>query len=132
MKRSKLIACTVAGALLTATAAGGALHSGAAVPTGVKCPTKALPLQVNSIAPATKAALAAEDTTTKPWVVGAWLATSDPNWGPDVKSQCGGTARKKTVVVYINLQVYKSASLSSRVDFVSRFSDGYEVWETAH
>jgi hypothetical protein len=132
MKRSKLTACLAIGALLTATAAGGALHSETAVRTGIECPKKALPLEINSIAPATKAALAAEDAATKPQVVGAWLASSDPNWGADVKSQCGGTARKKTVVVYINLRVYNSASLSSRVDFVARYRKGYEVWETAH
>jgi hypothetical protein len=49
-----------------------------------------------------------------------------------VKTQCGAAARTKTVIVYVNLRAFKSASLSSRVDFVARYSSGYKVWEVAH
>ena len=100
--------------------------------TGVACPKTALALEVNSIAPAATAALADESAASKPQVVSASLATLDADRGSMAKRQCGAKAWQRTVVVYINLRAYKSASLSSRVDFVARFADGYKVWEVVH
>jgi hypothetical protein len=97
------------------------------------CPSGLLPLQTNSIGPATAAALAHEDPKNRPLVVSASLATVDPNRGGIAKRQCGATVWSRTVVVYIRLRAFgRSASLSSRVDFVGRFRGGYRVWQVVH
>jgi hypothetical protein len=97
------------------------------------CPHGALPLEANSIAPATAAALAREDPKSRPQVIGARLARADVERGPIAKRACGTAVWSRTVVVYIRLRKYSfSASLSERVDFVARFKGGYRVWQVVH
>ena len=97
------------------------------------CPRAALPLTANSIAPASRVALAREKPSARPQVTGAVFARDDRNRGPQAGTQCGAKARARTVVVYIDLRAFHpSASLSERVSFVARFRNGYRVWEVAH
>jgi hypothetical protein len=97
------------------------------------CPRGILPLETNSIGPATAAALAREDPKSRPLVVSAALASVDRQRGPIARRQCGTTVWRRTVVVYIRLRAFgNSASLSSRVDFVGRFKGGYLVWQLVH
>jgi hypothetical protein len=97
------------------------------------CPRGLLPLAPNSIGPAAAVALAKEDPKTRPLVTAAIGAPSDPNRGPIARRQCGQAAWQRTIVVYIRLRAYgRSASLSSRVDFVGRFKGGYRVWQVVH
>jgi hypothetical protein len=97
------------------------------------CPRAPLALQANSIGPAAAAALAHEDRSSRPLVVGAVLAAADRERGPIAKRECGARVWQRTVVVYIRLRSFlPSASLSERVSFVSRFEGGYRVWQVAH
>ncbi len=97
------------------------------------CPRGILPLQPNSIGPAAAAALAREDPKSRPLVVGATIATADQGRGGIARRQCGAVVWQRTVVVYIRLRAFgRSASLSSRVDFVGRFRGGYRVWQVVH
>jgi hypothetical protein len=49
------------------------------------------------------------------------------------KTECGTQVWRRTVVVYITLRAFlPSASLSERVSFVSRFRNGYRVWQIVH
>jgi hypothetical protein len=97
------------------------------------CPRGILPLQPNSIGPAAAAALAREDPKSRPLVVGATIATADQGRGGIARRQCGAAVWQRTVVVYIRLRAFgRSASLSSRVDFVGRFGGGYRVWQVVH
>ena len=132
MKTPKLLLCSAIAVLMTLALAAGTPATSSTRSSGVSCPKKALNLEANSISPAATVALAKEKKSTKPQVVSVALASVDQDRGPMAKSQCGGTAWKKTVVVYIHLRKYHSASLSSRVDFVSRFQNGYRVWEIVH
>lgn len=53
--------------------------------------------------------------------------------GGQVKTQCGATVFRRTVVVDLFFpKMLPSASLSQGTVFVSLFSDGYRVWEKAH
>jgi hypothetical protein len=97
------------------------------------CPHGALPLPANAIGPAAAAALRREDPKTRPLVVSTTLASRDNERGPEAKRQCGSLVWSRTVVVYIDLRAFHpSASLSERVDFVSRFRNGWRVWEVVH
>jgi hypothetical protein len=97
------------------------------------CPHGLRPLESNSIGPAAAAALAREDPKTRPLVVSATLASVDRERGPIAKRQCGRAIWQRTVVVYIRLRAFgRSASLSSRVDFVARTRGGYRVWQVVH
>ena len=97
------------------------------------CPRGILPLERNSIGPAVATALAREDPKSRPLVVGATIATADRERGGIARRQCGATVWQRTVVVYIRLRAFgRSASLSSRVDFVGRFKGGYRVWQVVH
>jgi hypothetical protein len=97
------------------------------------CPRAALPLTANSIAPASRVALAREKPSARPQVTGAVFARTDTNRGPQAGKLCGAKARARTVVVYIDLRAFHpSASLSERVSFVARFRNGYRVWAVAH
>jgi hypothetical protein len=97
------------------------------------CPRGILPVETNSIGPAAAAALAREDPKSRPLVVAAISAPGDTNRGPIAKRQCGTTVWQRTIVVYIRLRAFgRSASLSSRVDFVGRFKGGYRVWQVVH
>jgi len=98
------------------------------------CPQGALPLSgTNPIAPAANAALRKVPTKEKPQVRGANLATADLQRGRQVRYQCGQAVAARTVVVYILRRAYLPAqSASQGVYFVSRFANGYRVWQTAH
>ena len=114
--------------LAVASGAGATRHS-----SSVACPGAALPLTTNSIAPASRVALARETPKSRPQVTGADFASTDRQRGGTAKTQCGKRAWQRTVVVYIDLRAYQpSASLSQRVSFVSRFGGGYRVWEIVH
>jgi len=114
--------------LAAVSGAGAASHS-----RSVACPRGALPLAANSIAPATRVALAREGSTSRPQVTGASFASTDRGRGGIAKSQCGKRAWQRTVVVYVDLRAFHpSTSLSERVSFVSRFAGGYRVWEIVH
>ena len=115
-------------ALLVVPAAGAAKHA-----RSTACPSGALPLTANSIAPASRVALAHEKPSARPQVTGAVFARDDTNRGPQARTQCGAKARARTIVVYIDLRAFHpSASLSQRVSFVARFRGGYRVWEIVH
>ena len=124
MRRSALILFLP---LVVASAAGATRHS-----SSLRCPRTALPLTVNSIAPASRVALARESPKSRPQVTGADFASTDLQRGGTAKRQCGKRAWQRTVVVYIDLRAYSSPSLSERVSFVSRFRGGYRVWEIVH
>lgn len=109
-----------------------AASSGAAAEQ-VDCPRSALPLGANALAPATRVALAKEPASAKAQVVSASLAWADTQRGKQVAFQCGRRARERTVVVYVLRRALLPAqSASQGVYFVSRFRDGYRVWEIAH
>ncbi len=97
------------------------------------CPHGTLPLEANSIAPATRAALAREKPSSRGQVTGALFASMDPSRGGPARTQCGRRAWRRTVVVYIDLRAFHpSASLSKRVTYVARFRNGYRVWQIVH
>ena len=100
--------------------------------SSLACPRTALPLTANSIAPASRVALARESAKSRPQVTGADFASTDLQRGGTAKRQCGKRAWQRTIVVYIDLRAYSSPSLSERVSFVSRFRGGYRVWEIVH
>jgi hypothetical protein len=112
--------------------AGGAASSPAA--RVAQCPSGALALPANPIAPASQAALRAEQTRDRPQVVAAVIASGDSSpRARQVRTMCGAGAASRTVVVSITLRVLlPSQSLSQRVSFVSRFGSGYRVWLVAH
>lgn len=117
-------------ALLAALAAAPAATSPAA--NGIPCP-KALALGRNPIAPGSRAALAHESKSSDPVVTAAAVAPHDPERGGQVRHDCGRAVWQRTVVVHITLRaLLPSASLSERVDFVSRTAAGWRVWEVAH
>ena len=96
-------------------------------------PRGLLRLPANAIGPASDAALRRESRKLKPVVIAARLASVDPERGFAAKSECGARVWKRTVVVYITLtSLLPSSSLSERVDFVGRFSDGYQLWQVVH
>lgn len=104
---------------------------------GDGCPQGALPLGENPVSAAADVALTQESTKDEPQVTGATIAPDDSDRGPQARRQCGSEVWRRTVVVYITLRRYQhppeiSASLSERVDFVSRFKDGYRVWQLVH
>jgi len=97
------------------------------------CPRGALPLLANSIAPASRAALAREKAASHGQVTGALFASMDPTRGAPARTQCGRRTWRRTIVVYIDLRAFHpSASLSERVSYVARFSRGYRVWQIVH
>jgi hypothetical protein len=99
----------------------------------VVCPRNARPLEANSLALATLAALKAEGKKARPLAVGAWLAPSDDQRGAMVRAECGAAVWRKTVVVYIRRQsALPAQSASQGVDFVARLPTGYRVWQVAH
>jgi hypothetical protein len=119
----------LASASLLAVPAAGAVSQAPAV----ACPRGALALTINSIAPASRVALAHEKPSSRPQVTEAVFARDDTSRGPIAKTQCGARARARTVVVYIDLRAFHpSTSLSERVSFVARFRTGYRVWEIVH
>jgi hypothetical protein len=77
--------------------------------------------------------------TTSAWtlhgatVVWSKVATATGTRGSEVAFQCGKTIQGRTIVVELRFpKELPSASLSEGVVFVSRFKDGYQVWERAH
>jgi len=110
-----------------------AVASGAPKSRAVRCPSSALPLAANSIAPASQAALAREKPSSRPQVTGVMSASNDSRRGTLAKVECGARVWRRTIVVYIDLRaLHPSASLSERVSFVSRFGAGYRVWQIVH
>jgi hypothetical protein len=96
-------------------------------------PRHLLPLTGDSVGLAATAALRATGKADRPQVTVADLATADRGRGPGAKFECGARVWRRTVVVYITLRAFlPSASLSERVDFVGRFTDGYRVWQVVH
>ena len=99
----------------------------------VRCPRRALPLTANSIAPASRVALAREKASARPQVTAAMLARLAGARGDTAKLDCGKRVWQRTVVVFIDLRAYHpSASLSERVSLVSRLPSGYRVWLIEH
>jgi hypothetical protein len=98
------------------------------------CPSNALAFGANPIAPATRTAVTREESSARPQVVEAVIATGDERGrGGEVKHRCGRKAAARTVVVYITLRKFlPSASLSERVSFVSHYPTGWRVWAIAH
>jgi hypothetical protein len=121
-----------AGALvgLALVASGAAGSRGAAT----DCPRGALPLTgANPIGPATAAAFRREEASAKPQVRGATLAIGDTVRGTQVRRECGQRVAARTIVVYVLRRAFLPAqSASQGVHFVSRFPDGYRVWQVAH
>jgi hypothetical protein len=100
---------------------------------GVHCPAALLPVTSASLAPAAKAALAADPARNKPKLVRAALATNDVSRGPQARRACGTQVWRRTIVVHITDRAFlPSASLSERDLFVGRTSSGYHVWLRAH
>lgn len=97
------------------------------------CPRNLLPLTANPIGPSVTAALLGDTAKNRPQVVGAMVAASDTQRGPQAKVQCGEKVWQRTVVVYITDRAFlPSQSLSQRVLFVGRTSAGYRVWKRVH
>ena len=101
------------------------------------CPDDALRLPPHAVIPAIQAALDAvpeiygEEGHDPTRVNGA--VRDDENRGITARRQCGSRAWHRTVVVYLFFPKLRfSASLSQGVVFVSRFKDGYHVWEAVH
>ena len=127
MKKLLAVAALMALALL-ATGAGGARSRAAG------CPRAVLPLSgANPIGPASAAALLREQSSAKPQVRGATLAIGDATRGRQVLRQCGRRIAARTIVVYVLRRAFLPAqSASQGVYFVSRFPNGYRVWQVAH
>jgi hypothetical protein len=127
MARALVLAVTLALALLVSAAASSRT-------TAAGCPRAALPVSgTNPVGAAIQAALRKVPKSEKPQVQGALSAIADQNRGPQVGAQCGRQARTRTIVVYILRRAYlPSQSASSGVYFVSRFANGYRVWQVAH
>jgi hypothetical protein len=99
----------------------------------VHCPPALLPLTSTSLAPAAKAALAADPARNEPKLVRAALAPNDPSRGPQALRACGDKVWRRTIVVHITDRAFlPSASLSERDVFVGRTASGYHVWLRAH
>jgi hypothetical protein len=127
MTKLLAVGALIALALVTSGAAGSRAASSA-------CPRTALPLTgTNLIGPAAAAALQRVPASDRPQVRGAALAIADNVRGPQVRTQCGQRAAARTVVVYLLRRALLPAqSASQGVYFVSRFQNGYRVWQVAH
>ena len=119
------------------TAAAPTIASGAG-----SCPPQArhaLALSANASARAAKAALASaprlyrELNVRGATVVWSRLAAAAGPRGGEVAFQCGRHIQARTVVVELRFpREMPSSSLAQGVLFISRFWDGYKVWEVAH
>ena len=118
--------------VVVALSASGAAGSRSTQTAG--CPSATFPLSgINPIGPAVAAALRRVPNDQKPQVRGATLAIADTLRGPQVRTQCGKIVASRTIVVYILRRAYLPAqSASQGVFFVSRFANGYRVWQVAH
>jgi hypothetical protein len=118
----------VAGLALLAAGAASSGHSAKG------CPRSALPFAgANPIAAATGAALRRVPADQRPQVRGALLAVEDQLRGRQVEAQCGRGLAARTIIVYILRRAYLPAqSAAQGVYFVSRFTNGYRVWQVAH
>jgi len=98
------------------------------------CPRGALPLAgINPIGPATAVALRMVPAKERPQVRGANFAWPDVQRGGQIRYRCGAEAARRTIIVYILRRAYLPAlSASTGVYFVSRFANGYRVWQVAH
>jgi hypothetical protein len=114
------------GLALTAGGASGSTTAGAG------CPRSALPLTgTNLIGPAAAAALHRVPASDRPQVRGAALAIADNLRRPPVKTQCGQRAARTIVVYILRRALLPAQSASQGVYFVSRFPNGYRVWQVA-
>lgn len=134
-----LLAGVIAFALPAVSAArpaqGGTAKNGKST---VRCPQRtkqALSLPGNAVAKAAEAALAEAPAKFKAINTnGATIVTSELGEidGAYVAHQCGKAAQKKTVVVQLRFpKMLPSANLSRGAVFVSRFDNGYHVWEVS-
>lgn len=130
-----LTACSAGGRGGTSPAA--AAPSPAASSSDRACAKGALALDEDGVSQAAEAAykeaprIYGGNTGTR-IVESASRATFDRDRGPSVRKQCGKRAWTRSVVVYLSFPNMPGASLSQGVVFVSRFADGYHVWERAH
>jgi hypothetical protein len=104
----------------------------------LRCPRRtkqALSLPGNAVAKAAEAALAEAPAKFKAInTKGATIVTSELGEidGAYVAHQCGKAIEKKTVVVQLRFpKMLPSASLSAGTVFVSRFKNGYHVWQVS-
>lgn len=117
----------------------GAAGGGAGEHRGENCPTGILPLPADGIARAVEAALqqaaAAYEGIDTSGVRADSVSRGNAAGirGEQVRRGCGKRVQRRTAVVYLFFPAMKpSASLSQGVAFVSRFGDGYRIWEVAH
>lgn len=122
--------------LLLVAACGGVILG---VPNGKasatpKCPTGALNLGSNALIFAIQAALDDEPKSSEPMATAAMIAVYDRSpRSAQITRSCGSVALRKTVIVYFTRRALLPAeSASQGVDFVSRFRNGYRVWQRAH
>jgi hypothetical protein len=132
-------ALAVAGATVATAASGGSSHV-AAKPRHLpeECPRGTLPLPPDAVAGATEAALArvappaGEKDVLGARVVRAGLARTMDRGG-SIRYLCGRRIQRRTIVVeLLYTKVLPSASLSQGSMAVSRFPDGYRVWDILH
>ena len=117
---------------LGAVALAGGTSSGSS-DSFTRCPHGALHLHPDSIAPASRVALAEEPADARPRVTDVVIASTASTRADYVKSRCGGEGWRRTIVVTIDRRAYHpSASASLGVYAVSRFADGYRVWIQLH
>ncbi len=130
-----VIACSLPAVSAAGLARGGAAKNDRST---ARCPQRAkhaLSLPGDAVAKAAEAALAEAPAKFKAINTrGATIVTSELGEidGAYVAHQCGEAAQKKTVVVQLRFpKMLPSASLSEGIVFVSRFQDGYHVWEVS-
>jgi hypothetical protein len=131
-------ALMVVGAAVSLGVAMAAPRSSGALPNG-RCPTGALALPADGVIGAAGRALAeaARDypglKTAGVEVMAADRAGFAGVRGSEVARQCGNRVRDRSVVVQMLFpRMLPSASLSEAVVAVSRFAQGYRVWEILH
>ena len=113
-------------------------HAAARGPNG-QCPTGARALPATGVIHAAASALAEASrdysglNTEGAEVMAADRVSFAGARGEEVAHQCGARVAERTVIVQMLFpRMLPSASLSEAVVAVSRFPDGYRVWEILH
>src|SRR6476469_5080093 len=136
---SAVLAVALVGVMLWApsatTVVPGAAQASAS--TARHCPSNALPLQAESVARAADAARIAAPALYpnhgRAVVELAWRARFRLHVWAATPFSCSDRARRRTIVVDLLFpKMLPSASLSEGVVLVSRFANGYRVWDVAH
>jgi hypothetical protein len=97
------------------------------------CPRQPQNLPADAVAAAARAALRSERRRDQPRILSAGLADHGGPRGQMVRANCGRRVWRRTVAVGIDLRRYHpSASLSERVSFVARTTNGYIVYALGH